>query len=55
VKEKLERIQVRQEDQLFESLQEILEYINHDQLNRVCRAWMQRIQEASQGIGDYLR
>jgi hypothetical protein len=38
VKETLERIQVRQEDLLFESLQEILEGINHDQLNRVFRA-----------------
>jgi hypothetical protein len=30
VKERIERIQVHQEDQLYESLQEILEGINHD-------------------------
>jgi hypothetical protein len=55
VKEKLERIQVRQEDQSFECLQEIVRDINHDELNGVFRAWMQLIQEISQSIGDYLR
>jgi hypothetical protein len=38
VKEKIERIQVSQEDQHFECLQEILGSINHDELNQVFRA-----------------
>jgi histone-lysine N-methyltransferase SETMAR len=38
VKEKLEWIQVRQENQLYECSQEILEDINHNKLNWVFRA-----------------
>jgi hypothetical protein len=36
-KEKLEGIQVREEDQLFDYLQEIVKIINHDELNRFFR------------------
>jgi hypothetical protein len=35
VKVKLEKIQVRQKDKLFECLQEIVKDINHDELNRI--------------------
>jgi hypothetical protein len=38
VKEKLERIQVREEDQLFEFSQEIIKVINHDELNHFFQA-----------------
>jgi hypothetical protein len=55
LKENLERIQVPDEDQLFVCLQEILEGINQDESNRAFRAWVQRVQEANQGIGDYLK
>jgi hypothetical protein len=55
VKEKLERIQVIDRDQLCDCLQEILAGINHDELNQVFRAWVQQVQELSQGIGDDLR
>jgi hypothetical protein len=36
-------------------LQEILGSINHDELNQVFRAWVQRVQEVSENIGHYLR
>jgi hypothetical protein len=39
----------------FECLEEILKSITHDELNKGFRAWMQQVQEASQGIRDYLR
>jgi hypothetical protein len=38
VKEKLERTQVADEDQFFESLQAILNGIDQDELNRVSQA-----------------
>jgi hypothetical protein len=55
MKEKFERIQVRQEDQLFECLQEISKGINHDELNRVFRAWVKQVQETSQNIEEYIK
>jgi hypothetical protein len=50
VKEKLERIQVADEDQFFESLPEILRDIDQEELNDVFQAWMQRIQEVSKAM-----
>jgi hypothetical protein len=55
VKEKLERIQVADEDQFVECLQEILRGIDQDELNGVFQAWLWRVQEVSQGNGDYVR
>jgi hypothetical protein len=49
VKEKLERIQVADEDQFFECLQEILRGIDQEELNGVFQAWMRRVQKVSQG------
>jgi hypothetical protein len=40
VKEKLERIQVADEDQFFESLQEILRGIDQKELNSVFQTWV---------------
>jgi hypothetical protein len=55
VKEKLERIQLADEDQLFECLQEILRDLDQQELNTVFHAWMHRVQEVSEGNGDYVR
>jgi hypothetical protein len=55
VKEKLERIQVADEDQLFDCLQEILSGIDHGELDGVLQAWMRRVQEVSQDNEDYVR
>jgi hypothetical protein len=54
VKEKLERTQMADEDQFFESLQAILRGIDREELNRVFQAWVWRIQELSGGNGDYV-
>jgi hypothetical protein len=54
VKEKLERTQVADEDHFFESLQAILRRIDQEELNRVFQAWVQRVQEVSDGNGDYV-
>jgi hypothetical protein len=54
VKEKLERTQVADEDQFFESLQAILRDIDQEALNRVFQAWVQRVQEVSEGNGDHV-
>jgi hypothetical protein len=40
---------VADEDQFFESLQEILRDIDEEELKGVFQAWVQRIQEVSQG------
>jgi hypothetical protein len=40
VKEKLERTQVADEDQFFESLQAILSDIDQEELNKVFQAWV---------------
>jgi hypothetical protein len=55
LKKKLERTQVADEGQFFESLQAILKGIDHDELNRVFQAWVQRVQEVSEDNGDYVR
>jgi transposase len=54
VKERLERIQLADEDQFFESLQEILNGLGHEELNAVFRALVRRVQEISEGNGDYV-
>jgi hypothetical protein len=54
VKEKLERIQVANKDQFFESLEKILRDVDQDELNAVFQDWIQEIQELSQGSGDYV-
>jgi hypothetical protein len=54
-KEKLERIQMADEDQFFECQQEILRGIDQEELNGIFQAWMRRVQEVSQGNGDYVR
>jgi hypothetical protein len=41
VKEKLEMIQLRQADQLFEGLQEILRGLNDNELNWIFQVWVQ--------------
>jgi hypothetical protein len=55
VKEKLERTHVADEDQFLKSLQVILRGIDREELNRVFQAWVQRVQEISEGNGDYIR
>jgi hypothetical protein len=55
VKEKLERIQVADEDQCFESLQEILRNIDQEELNGAFQAWVWRVQKVSQGNRDSVR
>jgi hypothetical protein len=54
VKEKLERTQVADEDQFFESLQAILRGIDREKLKRVFQTWVQRVQEISEGNGGYV-
>jgi hypothetical protein len=46
---------VADEDQSFECLQEILKDIDQEKLNGTFQAWVQRVQEASQGNRDYVR
>jgi hypothetical protein len=36
-------------------LHDILGDIDHDELNQIFRAWLQRVQEINQSIGGYLR
>jgi hypothetical protein len=55
IKEKLERIQVADEDQFFECLQEVLRDLDQQELNTVFQVWMGRVQEVSEGNGDYVR
>jgi hypothetical protein len=54
VKEKLKRIQVANEDQLFEYLQEILTDIDQEELSSVFQAWVQPVQEISQDNRGYV-
>jgi transposase len=54
VKERLERSQVADEDQFFESLQGILRGIDQQELNRVFQASVRRVQEVSEGNGNYV-
>jgi hypothetical protein len=48
IKEKLERIQVADEDEFVEYLQEILRDIDQEELNGIFQAWMRRVQEVNQ-------
>jgi hypothetical protein len=43
VKEKLEQIQLADEDQFFEYLQEILRDLNQQELNSVLQVWVRRV------------
>jgi hypothetical protein len=54
VKKKLERTQMADEDQFFESLEAILRGIDQEELNRVFQAWVERIRKVSEGNGDYV-
>jgi histone-lysine N-methyltransferase SETMAR len=54
VKERLERTQVAEKDQFFESLQGILRSIDQGELNKLFQAWVVRVQEISEGNGDYV-
>jgi hypothetical protein len=55
IKEKLERIQVADMAQFFESLQEILRYIDQEELTGVFQACMKQVQEVNKGNGDHVR
>jgi hypothetical protein len=55
VTEKPERIQVADEDDLFERLQANLWGVHQQELNVIFRAWMRRVQEVTQGNGDDVR
>jgi hypothetical protein len=55
VKEKLEWIQLADEDQFSECLQEVLSGLDQQELNRVFQAWVGRLQEVSEDNGDYVR
>jgi hypothetical protein len=54
MKEKLERTQVADEDQFFESLEAILRLIDQEELNRVFQAWVERVRKVTEGNGDYV-
>jgi hypothetical protein len=54
VKEKLQHIALRDEDQLFECLIEILSDLDHTEFNGVFRAWKEGVQQISEGTGDYI-
>jgi hypothetical protein len=54
VKEEFSRTQVRDEDLFFASLQAILRGIEQEELEKVLQAWAGRIQEFSEGNGDYV-
>jgi hypothetical protein len=49
VKQKLERIQLADEDQFFECLQGVLRGLDQQELNTIFQAWMRRVQEVSEG------
>jgi hypothetical protein len=55
VKEKLERIQLADEDQFFECLQEILKGIDLEDLNTIFQALVSRVREANEVNGGYVR
>jgi hypothetical protein len=55
VKEKLDSIQLADENQFFGCLQEVLGGIDRKELNTVFRAWVRRVQEASESNRDYVR
>jgi hypothetical protein len=55
VKEKLELIQLADEDEFFEYLQEVLRGIDLEELNTIFQACVRRVQEGSERNGDYVR
>jgi uncharacterized protein YecT (DUF1311 family) len=55
VKEKLERIQLADEDQFFECLQEMLRGLDQKELNTIFQALVRRLQEVSEGNGHSVR
>jgi hypothetical protein len=55
VKEKLEPIQLADEDQFFECLQEVLRGLDQQEWNTVFQAYVPRVQEVSEGNRDYVR
>jgi hypothetical protein len=54
MKENLERTQMADEEQFFESLRAISSGIDQEELNSVFQAWVQRVQKVSEGNGDYV-
>jgi hypothetical protein len=55
MKEKLERIQMADENQFLQSLQEILSGIDEEESNGAFQVWVGRIQEVRQGNEDYVK
>jgi hypothetical protein len=55
VKEKLEQIQMADEEQFFECLQGVLRGQDQQELNTVFQAWVRRVQERSEGNADSVR
>jgi hypothetical protein len=49
VKQKLEQIQVADEDQCSECLQEVLRGLDQQESNTVFQTWVRRVQEVSEG------
>jgi hypothetical protein len=54
LKKKLERIQLADENQFFESLQAILSDLDHEGLNVVFQACVRRVHEVSEANGGYV-
>jgi hypothetical protein len=54
VKETLQHIAVRDEDKLFQCLIEIVTGLDPVELNRVFDPWKERVQQVSDGTGDYI-
>jgi hypothetical protein len=54
VKEKLQHIAMRDQDQIFEYSIEILAGLDHTELNRVFHGWKERAQQVSEGTGYYI-
>jgi hypothetical protein len=52
VKEKLERIQLADEDQFFDCLQQAVRGLDQQELNTAFQIWVSRVQEVSEGNGD---
>jgi hypothetical protein len=46
---------VADEDEFLKSLQVVLRAIDQEELNRVFQAWARRVEEVSEGNGDYVR
>jgi hypothetical protein len=54
VKEKLQHIALRDEDQFFECLIEISAGLDHTELNQVFHHWKEHVQQVNEGTGDYI-